>query len=542
MHFSFFAKVCVVSVCMLLLTGSVNYSKLQLRNFAQSQHDPQLQSILFLRSAKLGDAVSTDLLFTLASASKSTYWLNQLTLIGSSEAAYELAMRASNPREQRKWFRVAAQKGHAKSQFELSLLVRQSDEQFTLLERSALQKYPPALITMAKYYHRNLRFSGVDNQAHALQANDALHWLSLAAELDEQSAFKLAKLHWQLQNNQQALVYFEQAMNMGNPKASDYIKVIKDKRIIAPEALFAMPLSKSKVFASDDNNNSITETTPSSTSCAQTLQFMASSLDSVVQAESFKAKFDSDARFDDIPICINPIAWVSNSDLRCGNPHEIASNGRVACDLSRLAMILHQPKFTHLVVFADSGRAFVQRGVMYLDRADEYSVFIHELAHFAGFVDEYALSAALAQQHCSSSYAPNIMIATSDGRIDQHKLKQWKDLDASSELRISEQGETNQPGFSISQSQTCKNVESTSFKPSADITFLEHHDTNYIPQLYIALWQQELQKRHGEQAVTQELLHLASRLQNQAAIEHWKRFQVPAVKGLPLAIAPSTLQ
>jgi hypothetical protein len=542
MYFSFFARAFAASLSILLLTGSINYSKLQLRDFAQSQHDPLLQSILFLRSAKLGDEMSAELLLASATGPNSAYWLNQLTLMGSSEAAYQLAMRASHPREQRRWFRVAAKNGHAKSQFELSLLVQRGDEQFTLLEKSALQHYQPALITMAKYYHQNLRFSGGDKQKQALQAVDALHWLSLAAEFDEQSAFKLAKLYWQLQNNSQALSYFEQAMNMGNPKASDYIKVIKNNRIIEPEELFVRLPSQSYNLGSENSEAALTRPISSSTSCAQTLQFIASSLDSVVQAAAFKAKFDSDKRVDDIPICINPIAWVSSDVLKCGNSDEMRSNGRVNCDLSRLAMILDKPKFTHLVVFADSGRAFVQRGVMYLDRADEYSVFIHELAHFSGFVDEYALSAALAQQHCSASYAPNIMIANSDENIDEDKLQQWKELDAQSRQSLTLQTGTNEQSFSISQSKTCKNVENISFKPSADITFLEHHDTNHIPQLYVALWQQQLQKHHGEKAVAQELLEIATRLQDETAIEHWQSFQGPFVTKHPHAISPSTLR
>jgi TPR repeat protein len=541
MHFSFFAKACAASLSIFLLTGSINYSKVQLRGFAQSQHDPLLQSILFLRSAKLGDEMSAELLLASATGPNSAYWLNQLTLMGSSEAAYQLAMRASNPREQRRWFRVAANKGHAKSQFELSLLVQRGDEQFTLLEKSALQHYPPALITMAKYYHQNLRFSG-DKQEQAQQAYDALHWLGLAAEFDEQSAFKLAKLYWQLQNNPQALSYFEQAMNMGNPKASDYIQVIKNNRIIEPEELFAPLPSQSYSHGTEDSEVALPRPISSSTSCAQTLQFIASSLDSVVQAAAFKARFDSDARFNDIPICIKPIAWVPSSVLKCGSSDEMRSNGRVNCDLSRLAMILDKPNFTHLVVFADSGRAFVQRGVMYLDRADEYSVFIHELAHFSGFVDEYALSAPLAQQHCSASYAPNIMIANSDESIDEEKLQQWKELDAQSRQNASLLTGANEQGFSISQSKTCKNVENISFKPSADITFLEHHDTNYIPQLYVALWQQQLQKHHGEKAVTQELLEIATRLQDEAAIDHWQSFQEPFLTKHPHAASPSTLQ
>jgi hypothetical protein len=530
-----------------MLLGSDNYSTSQLRSFADVHKDPHRQSQLLFRAASIGDEGAAYDLLTRSANVKNQYWLRQLTQIDSSEAAYELAVLANSPREQRQWFRFAAKRGHAKSQFELSLLVKPGDEQYQLLESAALQNYTPALITMAKYYHQNLRFTGIDATAHLQHAASALKWLRLAADFDETSAFKLAKLHWHLNNKDEALTFFAQSEQMGNPIASDYLNVIEQFTVIEPEQLFTKLVSNpnqsppsSSLFniAMLDNNTGDTasnqKSAPTLKSCSQNIQFIASTLDSVVQASLFKQRFDADLRFDSLPICIQPVAWLPTKALQCSTVDEQRSGGRVKCDLSRLATILQEPDFSHLVVFADSGRAYVQRGVMYLDRADEYSVFIHELAHFAGFVDEYALSSGLAQQHCSSSSAPNLMITDSAEGFDHVKLKKWRALDE----RTREIYQASD--FSIATSKTCKNAETSSFKPSADITFLEHHDTEYIPQLYLALWQQELQKRHAYKAVTEEFLHYASRLENATVIEHWQRYQAPFLPRRPRAAALST--
>ena len=40
-------------------------------------------------------------------------------------------------------------------------------------------------------------------------------------------------------------------------------------------------------------------------------------------------------------------------------------------------------------MYAKKGKANVHNGIMFIDRQDSYDVFINELAHFAGFIDEY---------------------------------------------------------------------------------------------------------------------------------------------------------
>jgi len=281
------------------------------------------------------------------------------------------------------------------------------------------------------------------------------------------------------------------AASLGVDKAQDYLSTLQEMDIAPLRDLF---------LSSDQLPQSSQAKT-----CAQQLQFIASDLSSVVQARQFKAQFEQDPRFENLSICINPVAWLAKSALDC---EQRAASGLIKCDLSAFSKIKKRPSFTHLVVFTESGKAYVQRGVMYLDRSDEYSVFIHELAHFAAFVDEYPLSQQMARIHCILPSAPNLLVNEDDAPLSHTAMQRWHAADTD---------------LQVSVSRTCNRQEGvTSFKPSADITFLEHHDTEKIPPIYLELWQQQLEKQDEAIGAAYEFLHLAEQAQWPESIAHWQ--------------------
>jgi hypothetical protein len=132
------------------------------------------------------------------------------------------------------------------------------------------------------------------------------------------------------------------------------------------------------------------------------------------------------------------------------------------------------------VIVTDRGKANVDNGVMYLDIADDYAVFVHELAHFAGFVDEYPMSAQQANIVCRSVKAPNLVV---EGELTYQpisRIQEWRTLDQS---------------LSLSVSRTCEKVGVTAYKPSTAMTFLEHHDIGHIPPIYLALWRSQIESK-----------------------------------------------
>jgi hypothetical protein len=130
-------------------------------------------------------------------------------------------------------------------------------------------------------------------------------------------------------------------------------------------------------------------------------------------------------------------------------------------------------------MFADKGKANVHNGIMFLDRQDSYDVFIHELAHFVGFIDEYPLSRSLAKRVCAGVDAPNMVF----------KQAQTLDVDRQYWQSIGFQDNTD-----IFAARTCDNHSTEAFKASSQLTFMEYHDTGFIPAHYLTAWQRQLQK------------------------------------------------
>lgn len=195
--------------------------------------------------------------------------------------------------------------------------------------------------------------------------------------------------------------------------------------------------------------------------CTQQLLFVTGEAKSLAQAERFKQQFFDDQRLQSLPICIHELIWFNPAAVQCEHDNEV--HNRISCDLPLLAQGLKSRKFTHLVVFADSGKANVHNGIMYLDQKDTYDVFVHELAHFSGFVDEYPLSVDMAKQICEGQNAPNLMFTDTRDSISK-----------------------------LVAARTCDNHANQAYKTSRRLTFMEYHDVAYIPPQYLTAWQSSL--------------------------------------------------
>lgn len=198
-----------------------------------------------------------------------------------------------------------------------------------------------------------------------------------------------------------------------------------------------------------------------SPNCSMVLQFVATHQDGINLVKSHIDRFTSDNRLESLPICINQPVWFETSEMSCSTN----ADERLKCDISPLIKLADKRNFTHAVVVGKSGKANVHNGIMYLDYNDRYSVFVHELAHFAGFVDEYPLSTELANDICKPQAHPNITVFVPS-------IKRSNDLTAV---------------------RTCDNHINQSFKLVQEMTFMEYHDVGIIPQQYLEIWKQRLQ-------------------------------------------------
>jgi hypothetical protein len=497
-----------------------------------SQHlllsTPQSNYLLYPLANK-GNADAIAVITKNAINTNDSYWLSLAGGLGSSGALYYSAMRSKNPAKIKQWLKSSANLGHSQSQFEFALLQKDNEEKHRLMTLSANAGYQPAIISMAKY-----TFESQDNK-------DAIMWLKEAAEFDASSAFKLANLYWKQGSKETAEAYFKRAALNDFKPAQTALDIITNY--------------------SHATLSTLLDVAPQGPNCMQSIQFIATSLVSFVQAQAFYQQFQKDKRLANLPICVLTPIWLKPESLFCDS--RFNDQPRLGCDLYPLSKLLTPLSFTHMAVFAEEGKANVNNGVMYLDQSDTYSVFVHELAHFAGFVDEYALPEVLADYHCKINKAPNLILKSlvtepqgelslssdvigaladnqqvvegvfteeegkteaSDSIIDDNqesrknssltnpqtryapmqRANTWqRALDAHNQLQ---QLESNSPVLHhIARSRTCHNTQYKSYKPTQQMTFLEYHDVPNIPRVYRTLWRQALINRANYSAINDNL-------------------------------------
>lgn len=447
---------------------------------------------------KRGNSDAVAALTKLAIDSDDDYWLDLAGELGSSAALYYAAMRSQNPIEIELWLKNSAEMGHAQSQFEYALLQTSNDDKRLWMQKSAEAGYQPAIISMAKY-----TFESHDK-------SQAIIWLEKAASFDASSAFKLANLYWKQDKMKESKLYFDIAAEQNFAPARTALQVIEQHQM--------KPLG------------SLLDVAPQGPNCAQTIQFVATTLVSFIQANAFQDQFEKDKRLADLPLCVLPPIWLQKDSLACSSNFD--NEARLGCGLYPLSQLKTPLSFTHMVVFAEQGKANVNNGVMFLDQSDTYSVFVHELAHFAGFVDEYALPESLADYHCSKNVAPNLLLSalpeaiqieneTINSRyLPLDRANNWKTaLDAHNQLQVLE---SNSPVLHhIARSRTCKNTQYESFKPTQQMTFLEYHDVPNIPRVYRTLWHQVLIKKANYSAINDNLAIAAFANNDDATAMFW---------------------
>lgn len=250
--------------------------------------------------------------------------------------------------------------------------------------------------------------------------------------------------------------------------------------------------------------------------CKQKLLFVTANIESLPQAEHFRKRFSKDPRMNALSICIYDMTWFDPVDISCDENWQ--QSGRLGCRLLSLAKKLKKLPFTHLVMFADKGKANVHNGIMFLDRMDTYDVFIHELAHFSGFIDEYPLTHGLAKRVCGGVDAPNMVFKRAEQtQVDRHY---WQ--------LIGLENSTD-----IFAARTCDNHATQAFKASKQLTFMEYHDTAFIPAHYLTAWQMQLQQTPNQPSAHINFAQLYERSNNLSESQFWRakyqQYLLPAV-------------
>lgn len=429
----------VAILALFAVCGDTLWSPQYILKHNESEHT---QVTLLWRAAKQGNEVASEQLLEYAKTHNDEFWIRQLLSLERPSAAWELYLRSEEYNV--RLLRQAALGGVPDAQLEYGLIEEQGERRRQWLEKAAQQGLVDATVALADW--------------HLLRGDTetAQQWLLKVADDNASSAYQLGRLLWEQGAHQEGVHWFEVAKSLDSELAQRFLYLINT---------FKLNDLTLRDFVNPAQGDP----------CLQRVGLVATSLAAVDNAEKIYHTFITDERLSGLPICLSAPVWVDKTKVPCDNPAR--SNGRLICDIRRLADTVEQGELTHLIVIADEGVANVNNGVMFLDIGDDYDVFVHELAHFAGFVDEYPMSSGLAQYYCDTGDAPNLITLGQLTYQPYQRAIEWQDL----------------PTFAgIWRSRTCQNANIQSFKPTRQLTFMEHHDTGAIPPLYIHLWRMQL--------------------------------------------------
>ncbi len=411
-----------------------------------------------------------------------TYFLEKLVNLENADAAWLLYQILGEEGASQRFMRLAALGEVAEAQLAFAMSTDSPEKREKWLVRAASQNYVPAQAALADWY----LLHGQQQLAKPL--------LAATATLDMQSAFKYARLLWDEGEFSDAKQHFSFAAKKGHLQAEKALEAIN---LYTPYSI-EQALKQSPSFNWESEGK-----------CLQRIQPFATSLATIMRAHSLYNSFNNDKRLQNLSICLAPPIWLKSDVLSCDPDYKNA--GILGCSITPLASIAKKQKFSHAVVVAEQGKANVQNGVMYLDISDAYSVFVHELAHFAGFADEYPIGKGMANRLCDedgiSDFAPPNLIVDSEYWYAPHEtVENWLEID---------------PATIIARANTCTVLGENSYKPSRRITFMEHHDSGVIPPLYLVLWQQQLEKQNAQRPISMNFFQAFHNSGNQKEAAHW---------------------
>lgn len=471
-----FRATCLVVFTSLTIAADTGQLSSQLIHNAQQAENPA--SLLWTASVQ-GNETAQEQLHTYAESNNDAYWLEQLIGIGYAPAALTLSRIEDNPRISERLVRLAARGGVAQAQYEFALSRDDYSHRASWLTAAAEQGLFEAQTALADWY---LLYQ---------QPELAEPWLAITAEQDPQSAFQLAYFRWQQGDKAQAKALFSFAAEHEHEEAAGVLSVLNRYEQTSVAGMASqLRASLPQQWQSEQ--------------CRQKILPVALGLAEVVQADRIYRQFYQDRRLKSLPICMAPPQWLKNDALTCDANWR--GQGRLGCDIRPLADMVAAQDISHFVVLAESGKANVNNGVMYLDVGDTYSVFVHELAHFVGFVDEYPLTAGLAREYCSRKNAPNLVFLGEITYAPLENIDKWQAIEFPVQL---------------TPARTCRNIRQPSYKPSDRMTFLENHDAKYIPPLYLSIWQQRLNDPSVQRTVSMNLFQAFQRAKQSEQAAFW---------------------
>jgi len=208
----------------------------------------------------------------------------------------------------------------------------------------------------------------------------------------------------------------------------------------------------------------------SNSSCSLTLQPVVQSKAGSRQLHLLQQQWQQDPQFSSLSVCFLPEKRVNSTDLQCS----YQPGQRIQCQYQVLMQQVVQGGFSQLLVVAGEGIANYNNGIVQLSESSSFEVFRHEFAHILGFIDEYSLSAQVADAECSSDkIRPNLL--TNKNQLDVF-LQHWQ-------LQPDE--------VQLMPVDSCNKAGVQAYAPVNNLSFMRSHEAQ-VPGLYFKLMKKVL--------------------------------------------------
>lgn len=208
----------------------------------------------------------------------------------------------------------------------------------------------------------------------------------------------------------------------------------------------------------------------SALSCSLTLQPVVQSEAGSRQLQLLQQEWQQDPQLSSLSVCFLPEKRVNSTDLQCS----YQAGQRIQCQYQVLMSDVAKGSFNQLLVVAGEGNANYNNGIVQLSERSSFKVFRHEFAHILGFIDEYSLSAQVAEAECSSDkIRPNLL--TDQNQLEFY-LKHWQ-------LELHQ--------VQLEPVDSCIKAGKQAYAPVNTLSFMRSHEAE-VPALYFELMQKVL--------------------------------------------------
>ncbi|MBE0379727.1 hypothetical protein [Pseudoalteromonas prydzensis] len=184
--------------------------------------------------------------------------------------------------------------------------------------------------------------------------------------------------------------------------ASDAAEHLKLKRRVAPQFI-------EQGFANDEGFLLAFSQLQATSQCQFNVLMMTDHRQGISQLNAFTQRYQQQPQPRTASFCFSKPIYLGNT-IDCQQQPGLAAK----CDWQPFITQQRWPTgFDFIVMMTATGAGNVQGGIMHLNSASHYGLFLHELMHFNGFEDEYVLPIAKQAWLCEQRgfVAPNLFIA-----------------------------------------------------------------------------------------------------------------------------------